>query len=374
MSENDGEIDLVFCTDGIFPHAIGGMQRHSRLLIEELAKNQNINIVAIHPHTREKIFISKNISEISIEGIDTNKNYLKECKSYSKRVYEIIKDYPNSIIYSQGLSVWYKADEFSDRLIINPHGLEPFQAIGLKAKLIALPFKKIFKDLFYKAKYVVSLGGGLTDILEKHIPSEKIITIPNAVNLPAKIQRNYPDKEEKIKLFFLARFAYNKGIGILLSAIDQLNKLGYEDKIEFYLAGKGPLYEEVKLKNDKRNVHLLGFISDDELVDYYKNSDAFIFPTLFEGMPTVVLEAMSYKLPIIVSDTGATAELVDNSNGWLIEKNNVNQVVSSVISFFQKTKSEKEVLAKNSFLKVEKYFNWEKVAQKHMALFDGIEN
>jgi len=333
MPKDNQSIDLVFCTDGIFPYAIGGMQRHSRLLIEELAKNQNIKIVAIHPHTGEKIFNSKNIEEIAVDGVDINKNYLKECRYYSKRVYEVLKDYPHSIIYSQGLSVWYRAGEFSNRLIINPHGLEPFQAIGFKAKLIALPFKNIFKGLFLKAKYVVSLGGGLSNILEKHIPSEKIITIPNAVNLPDETQRIYPDKVEKIKLFFVSRFAYNKGIAILLAAIEELNKLGYGDKIEFYLAGKGPLFEEIKSKNDKQNIQLLGFISDEELISYYKNSDAFIFPTLFEGMPTVVLEAMSYKLPIIVSDTGATAELVDDSNGWLIEKNNVDQVVISVISF-----------------------------------------
>ena len=242
MPENDRIINLVFCTDGIFPHAIGGMQRHSRLLIEALAKYPNINMVVIHPHKSEKIFHAKNIKEISIDGIDVNKNYLKECNAYSKRVYEILKNYPNSIIYSQGLSVWYKAGEFSDRLIVNPHGLEPFQVIGLRAKLIALPFKKIFKTIFRKAKVVVSLGGGLNQILEKVVSKSKIAVLPNAVNLPTEINRKYPDKEEKIKLFFIARFEYNKGIGILLAAIDKLNELGFEDKIDFYLAGKGPLF------------------------------------------------------------------------------------------------------------------------------------
>lgn len=369
MPEKDRIIHLVFCTDGIFPHAIGGMQRHSRLLIEALSKYPNIKMVVIHPHLGEKIFNAANIEEKTIDEIDVNNNYLRECKSYSKRVYQILQDYPQSIIYSQGLSVWHKAGEFSNRLIINPHGLEPFQVIGIKAKLIALPFKKIFKDLFRKAKVVVSLGGGLNQILEKIVPKEKITILPNAVILPGEFNRNYPDKEEKIKLFFIARFEYNKGIGILLAAIDKLNDLGYENKIEFHLAGKGPLYAEIKSKNNRSNVFIPGFISDEDLVNYYKNSDAFIFPTLFEGMPTVVLEAMSYKLPIIVSDTGATAELVDATNGWLIEKNNVDAVVTAILSFFEKTKKEKQELAENSYQKVKQKFTWEKVAKKHMALF-----
>ncbi|MGV2336128.1 MAG UNVERIFIED_CONTAM: glycosyltransferase family 4 protein [Planctomycetaceae bacterium] len=46
----------------------------------------------------------------------------------------------------------------------------------------------------------------------------------------------------------------------------------------------------------------------------------FVFPTRFEGMPTVVLEAMAAAMPIIVSETGATGEFVSSDNGYLIKK------------------------------------------------------
>src|SRR5690606_10025817 len=112
------------------------------------------------------------------------KNYLKECFAYSKRIHKALTEGEFDIIYSQGLSVWYEADQFSDKLIINPHGLEPYQAIGFKNSLLAIPFKRVFNRIFSKSRYVVSLGGRLTGILEKHVDSKKIVVLPNAVNLP----------------------------------------------------------------------------------------------------------------------------------------------------------------------------------------------
>ena len=48
-------LQVVFCTDGIFPHAVGGMQKHSKLLVEELARMNLLDLVVIHPHHDKKV-------------------------------------------------------------------------------------------------------------------------------------------------------------------------------------------------------------------------------------------------------------------------------------------------------------------------------
>ena len=53
MSER---LKLVFCTDGIFPDTVGGMQKHSKLLIEAIAKMNVIDLIVIHPHHHKKVF------------------------------------------------------------------------------------------------------------------------------------------------------------------------------------------------------------------------------------------------------------------------------------------------------------------------------
>ena len=211
---------LAFCTDGIFPNSVGGMQRHSRLLLEELSKF-DIEITVFHPHD-ENIFPNfGNITEIYIPDIDETKNYLRENYKYSKRIYNYLKNMPEHIVYSQGLSVWFGIKNLLNKIIVNPHGLEPYQALSKKDKLISIPFKIIFNYIFKNADFVISLGGMLTDILQKKISKTKIIIFPNAVNLP-DYKKEYSIKSDKIKLFFISRFAHNKGIDLLLKVANTL--------------------------------------------------------------------------------------------------------------------------------------------------------
>lgn len=365
------KLRVVFCTDGIFPHQIGGMQRHSRLLVEELAE-YNIEVHVIHPHQGTQVFESiPGVIEHPIQGIDVNKNYLKESKKYSKRVYGVVKSLPaNTIVYNQGFAVWYGIKEFTDRLITNPHGLEPFQVMSAKDKLIAIPFKRVFSKIFSNSRYTVSLGGHLTRILLEIVPKERITVLPNAVKpLEEAVLKTKPESEAPLSLFFIARFAPNKGIDVLMQAIEELNAEGYANKLHFKLGGKGPLYEEYKANCQLSNVDILGFVSDEDLQKYYAEADAFVFPTLFEGMPTVVLEAMRNYLPVIVSDTGATKELVNKSNGYLIEAGSVESLKRAIVSYFQLNSDEKNTMSQNSFDKFSSKFTWARVAEAHMKLF-----
>ena len=370
------QLKVVFCTDGVFPHQIGGMQRHSRLLVEELAK-EDIDIHVIHPHKDTQVYDSAlGITEHYVEGISTEKNYLKESKRYSKRVHKVVAALPkDTIVYNQGFAIWANAADFSDRLITNPHGLEPFQAMSKKDKLIAIPFKRVFSTIFTKSLYTVSLGGHLTRILRQIVPKERIVNLPNAVALPDDSElKPKPDLNEPIKLFFVARFASNKGIHILMQAIKELNAIGYADKLEFNLGGKGPLYEQYKEECKEPNVNLLGFVSDEDLKRLYAESDVFVFPTLFEGMPTVVLEAMSNYLPIIVSDTGATKELVHSDNGYVIEPGDVEGLKDAIVSYYQLSAEDKNRMSQTSYDRFSGKFTWGRVAEKHMELFREIQS
>ena len=365
-------LQIAFATDGIFPHTVGGMQRHSRLLAEHLASTGEVKLTVIHPHKGTQVFDPElGINEIAIEGIDLKKNYLRENYRYSMRVYDALQTLPGHIVYAQGLSVWYKIKEFSDRLIINPHGLEPYQAISTKDKLVAIPFKAIFNRLFNHATHVVSLGGKLSAILDKSIRNQdSIVTLPNATQVPEDSQpRTMPGAQEPFSMLFVSRFAANKGIPVFMEAIQQLNASGLQDQLTFNFAGKGPLYDEYVAKYQLPNVNFLGFVDDADLENLYRTCHLFVLPTLFEGMPTVVLEAMSHRLPIVVSDVGATAEQVDASNGYLIPKNDANALAQAITQFYGLSSEAKRAMSEASFARLQARFTWEAVAQQHLQLF-----
>lgn len=370
---NGTVIEVIFCTDGIFPHAIGGMQRHSRLLIEELAKDPHIALSVIHPHTGIKVFPDlTGVNEIVIDPGKSTGRYLRDCYNYSIKVNEIIKAHPKAIIYSQGLSVWHNIKETGFRVIINPHGLEPYQALTVKDKLITAPFRMIFGYLFKHAAAVVSLGGRLTGILENILGNEKnrIAVLPNAVNITHKIERSF--NTEPLKFLFVGRFAFNKGIRVLLEAVKELNTEGYEKKLHFDLVGKGPLFESYKKKYAASNINFAGFADDNALNKFYRDDDVFVFPTLFEGMPTVVLEAMACSMPVIVTDVGATKELVNEMNGYIIETKDIASLKSALLRYYNLSPVERKLLSDHSWLKVKDNFTWPVVAEKHKQLFRSL--
>lgn len=365
---------VAICTDGIFPEAIGGMQRHSRKLTEALSVMGGLSLSVLHPHDK-KLFDEPNVTEYPLQGINPRKKYLSEVWKYSKRVAQCLDEIQPDIIYSQGLSVWKDIKKYQDRLIINPHGLEPYQGLTRRDRVSGYPFRRIFDSLFNRAAVVISLGGNLTPILRRriHNPRTRIAEIPNAVDIPKfspKFSPRTGDRNDQV--LFAGRFASNKGITILMEAIARLNDRSAGKRFTFLLAGKGPLYETCIRKYHYDNVSFLGFVSDEQLAELYKTSDLFVLPTLFEGMPTVVLEAMAYGLPVIVTDVGATAELVDSNNGYLISKGSAEALEAALIDFSRQPDEQRMALGLASRKKVEEMFTWKKVAQLHYKLFEEV--
>jgi len=363
---------VIFVTDGIFPHSIGGMQRHSRLLIEALAETGEVDLTVIHPHNKNIFGNAPGIEEIRIPA-DFNGLYILKNYKYSKLTYKEILKRPDAVVYAQGFSVLYGMKEIGKRVIINQHGLEPFQCLTLKEKMKTWPMRKMEHYQFRHAARVISLGGRLTDILkhEVHPAVSKIVTIPNAVNTPPPPVRNF--EKDKLELLFVGRFAFNKGINILMETIEKLNEEGYLKRLHFNIVGKGPLYDEYVKRYNFENVSFLGFADDEQLAALYRSNDLFVFPTRFEGMPTVVLEAMAAGMPVVVSETGATSELVDSSNGFLIEKDNVRALKWAIQRFYQVGADERSALSEGSLKRVHEKYTWKKVARMHLDLFHNFK-
>jgi len=366
-------IQVLFCTDGIFPHAVGGMQRHSRLLVEALNASGEVDITVVHPHHGVTVFAATpGIKEIALKEVDSSGTYLVNCYHYSRQVAEVIRAMPEAVVYSQGLAAWSDISEFGNRVIINPHGLEPYQGLTVNDKLRGIPFRLIFNYLFNKAARVVSLGGRLTPILERRAGPGKVVVLPNAVNVPNHEARDFD--HSPVKFLFVGRFAFNKGINVLIDAAELLMQEGYTQKVEFYLVGKGPLWDHYNNNRRSAVVHYLGFADDDMLNSLYKSCDVFVLPTLFEGMPTVVLEAMAHGMSIIVTDVGATLEMVGADNGSIIEKNDKHSLATAIKSYLELGPEQRKKLSNRSWQKVSERFTWQKVAASHMNLFKELHS
>lgn len=368
-------IPVLFCTDGIFPHSVGGMQRHSRLLVEALAQTGEVDLLVLHPHPGTEVFAGlEGVREIALAPLPGRKHYFLELYDYSKKVLEIARQHPDHLIYSQGLSVWAGLSELADRLVVNPHGLEPYQALGWKDRLKTWPYRMVFNRIFRKARHTISLGGRLTDILREQVRRpEQVVVLPNATNpLPLPPEQLHKSLREPVQFLFAGRFAYNKGIDVLLQATQHLNQAGFAERFHLLLAGKGPLFEEMSSRFALPNVTFGGFVPDEDLAQAYLDAHFFVLPTLFEGMPTVVLEAMARATPILVTDVGATRELVGPENGRILRKKEVDDLAQAMREAIEMDAETYESWSRNSLQKFQDRFTWSAVARDHLVLFKSF--
>jgi glycosyltransferase involved in cell wall biosynthesis len=133
------------------------------------------------------------------------------------------------------------------------------------------------------------------------------------------------------------RFTEQKGFINLLRAVPLILKV-YPDSV-FVFVGDGPLrgsFEKFVRENGiKRNVVFTGYRKD--ILRIFALCDIIAVPSLFEGMPNIVLEAMALKKPVVGTDIPEIAELVeDGKNGLLIPvKNNSKVIAEKIITLLQ---------------------------------------
>ena len=134
--------------------------------------------------------------------------------------------------------------------------------------------------------------------------------------------RDLMDANNRKRVFLVAgRMIYRKGHTFLLDALEQLpDDVDYECRI----VGGGPEMEKLRARcgnNVRLEKHVVftGMLPYSEMEREYENADAFIMPSIRETTGTVLLEAMSKKIPVITIGKFGGAVLFDSDTGWLYE-------------------------------------------------------
>ncbi|WP_135304737.1 glycosyltransferase family 4 protein [Haloarcula amylovorans] len=139
----------------------------------------------------------------------------------------------------------------------------------------------------------------------------------------------------------------------------------------FLMAGDGPQFEYIqKEAAGQGNLHLLGNIDKSRLPAIYANVTALLFPTVQEGCPNVVLEAMSSATPVLGYRATSMPELVDENNtGNLVEVDNID-ALQSVVSGLEQSRAEKMGRSARSYAKSNHQFD--KIARDYMDIYEPV--
>lgn len=134
------------------------------------------------------------------------------------------------------------------------------------------------------------------------------------------------------RLCSVARLSGQKGIPLLLEAASRLKKQG--QNFQLVLVGDGELRSKIEEMIAQLNlaavVNITGWASADEVIEHLHGSRAMVLPSFAEGLPVVIMEALSLERPVIVSAIAGTPELVDQDCGWLIPAGSVDALVEAM--------------------------------------------
>ena len=172
-----------------------------------------------------------------------------------------------------------------------------------------------------KAKLVITPSKHLSTIVQKWGVEEKNLkVIYNGTEIHDSSGADIIASKTPFTFLTVGRLAPWKNIPTIIKALKIYKNEGIQFK--FYIVGSGP--EEDNLKklvtaNGLQNeVEFTGQLKKTELFEYYKKANIYIQASSYEGLPHVILEAISHKLSIISTPIGGTNEiLLDGKNGWV---------------------------------------------------------
>lgn len=164
-------------------------------------------------------------------------------------------------------------------------------------------------------------------------------------------------REGEVKnIIYLARVTKSKGIFISLDVFSELSKI-YSD-LRYTVVGTGPDLEEAKTyAADLKipNITFTGLCTGDELIQQYKEADLYLFTSYHEGMPTSVLEAMAFGLPVVTRPVGGLVDFFNEQMGAMVDSYDAKDFIPAISRMIEEKEYTKQIsdhnyqYAKNRF-------------------------
>ena len=342
----------ILITVGIFPPDIGGPASFVPK-IAELYSNSGHDVTVVCLTDRKQ---TDNLN-FKVVRILRNQNLLIR---WIKTVSQIIRQgYNADLLFVNGLPMEsYIANIFTRKKLIRKIVGDWAWERGMNKKIINESFDEFQNNKHNlhleiakfsrgwtatKADLIITPSNHLKNVVKGWgVKENRIKVIYNGTKLKNKPDPIDDQTNDYFKFITVGRLAPWKNIDIIIEALSDYKKAN--QNFIFYIVGSGP--EEIKLKKLVNDLDLENFVTftgqlqKDDLNYYLQKSDIYIQASSYEGLPHVILEAMSHNLSIISTPIGGTNEVIqDGKNGWVWElENNFKPNKNNLIEIFNNLK------------------------------------
>lgn len=355
----------------------GGIGRYCYELSKAIYEQHKIDFKIVIREEDKGLFSFADMEDlIVVKGIANAKqrNFYEQFK-LPKLVY---KKYPDAIIHYPDTMAPIFA---KNKVIITVHDLA-FKSLKHAFTWKTTLWKNFITNLsIKKADKIIAITEFAKSEILKYYPmvNNKITVVYNGFNDFSKDTINLNNVNEKILslknnkyIFTVSTISPRKNIDGLIKSFDLIKNKICDYKL--VVAGKnGWLYENVyKLVDElklKERVIFTGGVNDDELKFLYKNSTLFVYPSFYEGFGLPPLEAMSFKIPCVVSNKSSIPEVVGEL-AIKVNPNNIKEIASSIIKLVEDDILRNELILKS--IDGVKKFSWHKCAREMIDVYYNI--
>lgn len=228
-----------------------------------------------------------------------------------------------------------------------------YEPAGLIQKLFIRTVMKIPDSL-------ILLSEKVKEMASSFLPESKLSVLPSSVdtdrfNAP---DRKFPVFPNHVRILFVGGLdPFRKGVYDLL---DSFKKVLEECPDTVLVMTGGGSFAEVRRKWKKlglnANIEFLGWFDEDELPNLYASCDILVLPSYNEGLPYVVIEALSSGLPILSTSVGGIPEVVKNTeNGFIVSPGDIHALTSALLKLVQNDSLRARISSNNRNKAIECY-------------------
>jgi len=275
--------------------------------------------------------------------------------------------------YPQGYVAVKLSKEFDVPVIITAHGHDIYE----------MPFRddnwrNIVKWTLEQATHIITVSHRNEDIIVQklEVNERKISVIPNGYDSD-KFKPISKEKARKLlglpqnkKIILDVGNLYPaKGHKYLIEAMRQVTSV--REDVMLYIVGNGPLRDDIQKQVKKLNLYekikLVGGRPHDEIPLWMNAADIFVLPSLSEGNPTVMFEALGVGLPFVGTAVGGVPEIVTSEDyGLLCPPADPDCLAEKILKALEKEWDGEKIR------KYAEQFTWEKVAEKILGVYHEV--
>jgi len=234
-----------------------------------------------------------------------------------------------------------------------------------------------------EAQRVILLSKGLLPIARKlRVEKEKIAVIPSGIDStffdPARVDVNREmnrlrleyNLSNEVIVGYVGRLDPAKGLTYLFSAVEAI-----QDKcpnIALLIVGDGALRDTLERRAKNLQVRTIFAGWQRNVAPYYHLMDVFVLPSLFEGLPNVILEAMAMRTPVIATNVGGSPDVLSNGeNGFLVPAGDIQRLASALETLVKDNRLRVKMGNANR-QKVEENFAWSKTVRMVEKIYSEL--